>query len=89
MNFKRNRLAIVEACGDGYLNDEEFVLLYDLNRSTNLELPYWEYDPFDLDQMNDDECRSEFRFLKDDIYSLYHHMNFPQEIRCPTGFKVK
>ena len=88
MNIKRNRLAIVEAYGDGYLNDEEFVLLYDLNRSTNLELPYWEYDPFDLDQMNDDECRSEFRFLKDDIYSLYHHMNFPQEIRCPTGFKV-
>ena len=37
-------------------------MLYDLNRSTNLNLPYWDYERFDLDRMNDDECIAEFRF---------------------------
>ena len=33
----------------GDLNDEEYIMLYDLNRSINLDLPYWEYERFDLD----------------------------------------
>ena len=37
-------------------------MLYDLNRSTNLNLPYWDYERFDLDRMSDDECIAEFRF---------------------------
>ena len=44
------------------LNDEEFIMLYDLNRYTNLDLPYWDYERFDVDRMSDDECISEFRF---------------------------
>ena len=38
------------------------LLFYDLNKSSNLELPYWSYDQFDLDLLNDDECKPEFRF---------------------------
>ena len=33
----------------GDLNDEEFILLYDLNRRNNLNLPYWDYPRFVLD----------------------------------------
>ena len=37
------RNVVVEAFGDGLLNDEEFVLLYDLSSSRNLNIPYWQY----------------------------------------------
>lgn len=40
---------------------EEFLLLYDLNKSKNLELPYDEHDKFDLGILCEDECRAEFR----------------------------
>jgi len=89
VNLRQNREALLFAHDGGDINDEEFILLYDLNRSTNLDLPYWDYERFDLDSMNDDECKAEFRFLKDDIYTLYETIDFPQEIECCNGFKVQ
>ena len=49
---------------DGVISEEEFVLLYGENRSKNLDLPYDEYARFDLDEMEDSECISEFRVKK-------------------------
>ena len=49
----RENIAKLHDMGD--LNDEEFIMLYDLNRSINLDLPYWEYERFDLDRMSDDK----------------------------------
>lgn len=51
------------------INAEEFVLLYDLHKPKNPDLPYTNYKCFDLDKMTDDECKIEFRFYKNDIYS--------------------
>ena len=51
-------------------NDEEIALLYDLNSSKNRDIPYWIYQPFDLDTMDDAECKTEFRFHRNDIYNL-------------------
>ena len=62
VNLRENRETILSAHDMGDLNDEEFIMLYDLNRSTNLDLPYWDYERFDLDRMSDDECIAEFRF---------------------------
>ena len=50
------------------IDDDELVLLYDLNSSKNPDFPYWRYDYFDLDKLNDAECKAEFRFLKEHIY---------------------
>ena len=58
------------AHNDNLISEEEFLLLYDLNESNNLELPYWSYDRFDLDLLTDDECKSEFRFYKRDVHLL-------------------
>ena len=58
------------------------MLLYDLNTSNNIDLPYWSYDEFDLDMMSDDECRSEFRFLKNDIFHLTEILHIPNQVRC-------
>ena len=70
------------------LDDEEYVLLYDLNRSTNLELPYWTYYRFDLLVMNEDECKSKFRFLSHDIYRLIDVFGLPEEFTCYNGVTV-
>ena len=82
------RNVIVEAYGNGLLNDKEFVLLYDLSSSRNLNIPYWQYPNFDLDNMQDDECISEFRFLKNDIYGLFDVLGIPEEIICYNGSKL-
>ena len=87
-NLRVNRLAILDSYDRGDLNDEEFLLLYDLNKSTKPDLPYWDHERFDLDKMNDDECKAEFRFRKNDVYTLCEVLNFPEEVRCCTGFKV-
>ena len=49
------------------ISDEEFVLLYDCSFSKNLELPYEEYERFDLEEMADSECRAEFHVNKRDL----------------------
>jgi len=64
------------------IDDEEMLLLYDLNRSKNLDIPYWKYDKFELDSLSDDECKSEFRFLKHDICDLLDVLNLPDKITC-------
>ena len=70
------------------IDDEEFILLYDLNRSHNPDLPYWNYENFDLDNLSDEECKAEFRFFKNDIYNLQEVLNIPEEIVCYNGLKV-
>ena len=57
---------LVNAYFDDLLNDEEFVLFYELNRTRNPPFPYWKYDPFDLNQLTKAECKAEFRIQKQD-----------------------
>ena len=44
------------------INDEEFILLYGVFSSKNLNLPYEDYQRFSFDHMEPDECKAEFRF---------------------------
>ena len=59
---------------------DTFALLYDVNRSKNLDLPYLSYDQFDLDKMCDNECISQFHFWKNDIYVLCEALQIPQQL---------
>ena len=79
----RNQILLAHA--DNLITDEEFVLLYDMNRSKNLELPYRNYLNFDLDAMSDDECWSEFRFYKGDIFRLIDVLHLPDHFTCYNG----
>ena len=65
----------------GVIN-EEFLLLYDVNRSTNLDLLYKYYDSFDFDLLENDECLAEFRFRKQDIPLLADVLQVPDVITC-------
>ena len=85
--FWKEEHLVVEAYDDGLLNDEEFVLLCNLNSSRNLNIPYWQHPNFDLDNMQDYECISEFRFLKDDMYALFDVLGTPKGIIWYNGLK--
>ena len=61
-SLKDVRDQILISHSEGVLNDDELDLLYDLNRSYNLDLPYDSYADFNFDVLEDDECLAEFRF---------------------------
>ena len=84
--FREAREALLLANDLDLIDDEEMLLLYDLNRSKNLDIPYWKYGKFELDSLSDDECKSEFRFLKHDIYTLLDVLNLPHKITCQNRF---
>ena len=82
----RNAILIVNA--ENLIDDEEFLLLYGLNKPKNMEIPYWQYEKFDLDQMNDDECKAEFRFLRNNIHHLRDIIGLPENIILYNGVNV-
>lgn len=76
----RNQLLLSHS--DGLINDEELLLLYDINSSNNLDLPYDLYPHFNFDDLEDDECLSEFRFRKNDIPLLVDVLGIPNVVEC-------
>jgi hypothetical protein len=72
---------LIDAYFDDLLDDEEFVLFYDLNRTRNPPFPYWKYDPFDLNQMTEAECKAEFRVEKQD-------KQYVVQVRDSTSIKI-
>jgi len=75
-NFREAKACIAYAYGSNFINEQEFVLLYDCHKSTNPEFLYWNkrswsldwnYGRFDLDEKSNDECKAEFRFYREDI----------------------
>ena len=85
MKIDNNSLLLLHnACS---LSDQEFLLLYDMNKS-NLILPYWNYPKFNLDSLENDECVSEFRFEKKDAYILGETLENVEPIICYNGTKV-
>ena len=61
MSFEEVRNALVIAFADGYLNEEEFSILYDYYQSVNPLYPYWEFDSFCIDNFSSSECQANFR----------------------------
>ena len=81
-NLRNVRECLLFGFEENPLNDEEFILLYDMNISKNPDFPYWQYDPFDLDGLCDDECKAEFPFLKNNIHLLKDVLQVPEEVVC-------
>ena len=85
MSFKDARDALVLYHDNGVIDDEEFCLLCDVNRSKNPEFPYEEYGKFDLEEMDNSECKAEFRFRKGDIPMLAEALGIPETFTCSQG----
>ena len=82
------RDAIAFAYGSNAIDDVEYVLLYEASKPKNPDIPYFAYDDFNLDNMTDDECKTEFRFFRNDIYNLINVLRVPAELTCYNGLKV-
>ena len=69
-SFKLTRYLLLESYDEGVIDDDEFLLLYNQNRSKNPEFPYKHIGKFDLKDMDDFKCMAEFRCRKSDIEML-------------------
>ena len=67
----------------GVITDEELLLLLAENKSRNPEFSYDVYDRFDLENMEEAECKSEFRVEKHDIPLLAEALGLPDTFTCP------
>ena len=85
MSFQHARDALVLCHDNRVIDDEEFCLLYDANRSKNPEFPYEEYGKFDLEDMDDAEFKAEFHFHKEDIPQLAEVLGLPETFTCSQG----
>ena len=66
-----------------FIDNEEFLVLSDLFEWKNPCFPYEDHSTFNLDEMTESECLSEFRFRKKAI--LADVLGIPETIRCEQG----
>ena len=76
MAFKNVRNLLLINHNDG----DEFVVLYDLSASKNLDFPYDLYGQFDLEELDESESFAEFCFEKRDIRILKEVLQIPDMI---------
>ena len=62
-----------------------FLLLWDANVSKNPDYPVTVYPKLNLDDKDVAEVKTEFRFEKNDIPSLYKVLRIPEVFRCKQG----
>ena len=74
--------AIIRNHNDGFIDDDGFVVLYDLFASKNLDFPYDWYAQLDLEELDESESFAEFRFGKRDIRILKEVLQIPDMVTC-------
>ena len=82
-SFKSARDLLLVGVQEGLLDEEEFLLLHNLNTSSNAEYPYPRLNH--QAKLNDAECKSEFRVEKKDIPFLADVLVIPDTIKYDQG----
>ena len=80
VSFKEITDLAVLSYGMNFINDAEFLLLYNSYSSENLSLPYHLHPEF-----HEDQCLTEFRFKKADIPRPARALQILDGIRCYQG----
>ena len=76
--FRKVRELLLTSFDDGDISEDEFLLLYNVNRSKNPDIPYQNYEHFDL--------LAEFRFRKSDVPAvLKEAMGLPDSYTREQG----
>ena len=81
-SFEETRRRILLAYDDEIIDDDEFILLWDRFTSENPCFPYWDYENFQLDELDPAECKAEFRFEKSDLHDVAEALQIPETFRC-------
>ena len=76
-SFREIRSILLQSFDDGDISEYEFLLLYNVNTSKNPDFLYESYGKFDLSDMDDCECLSEFCFRKSDPPVLSEALHLP------------
>ena len=87
-SFKDNREALVLAFDNNFIAEDEFVLLYQANISKNLIFPHHKYGRFNLENLDEAECFSEFRVQKQDVVRLADALGLPESFICQQRTKA-
>ena len=70
-SFREIRSILLQSFDDGYISEDEFLILYDVNTSKNPDFRNENYGKFDLNDVDDSACLSEFRFRKGDLSAFW------------------
>ena len=70
------------------ISEDELLLLHDVHRLRTPQFPDWRYEKFNLELMEEDECKTEFRVRRDDIHTLTDIFGFPGNFKCYNGVVV-
>ena len=77
--FREVRDLVAVACFEEIIDEDDFLLLWDLHDSKILHFPYEDYGRFELDEMDDSECLAEFRVKKHDLPDLAAALQIPNQ----------
>ena len=70
---------------DNMLSDEEFLVLWENYESKNPDFPWDSYDLFTLVNMDEAECKAEFRVEKNNLQRLAETLQIPGTLKCYQG----
>ena len=84
-SFRETRELLCISHAMGFITDAEFLLLYEENKSDNLDFPYEEYPTFSLPNRNGAECTVNLRVEKHDITRLEDTLQIPTVFKCDQG----
>ena len=81
-SFKEIREFILICFADNVLSDEEFLVLWESCQSKNPDFPWDNYNRFTIEDMDDAECKAEFRVHKRDLPMLAESLGIPASFKC-------
>ena len=84
-SFRETRELLCISRAMGFITDAEFLLLYEENKSDNLDFPYKDYPRFSLQDTNEAECKANFRVEKHHITRLQDALQIPAMFKCDQG----
>ncbi|CAB3999509.1 Hypothetical predicted protein [Paramuricea clavata] len=82
-SFREFRELLVLSYDSKFISDTEFCFLYEYFMSKNPDFCYETYPAFSLDDVEEAECKAEFRVLKQDLPRLR------EALRIPANFKLE
>ena len=70
------------AYSENWISEEELIILLEENTSKNPPFSYKNYERFKLENIEDPECKSDFRVHKNDLVVLAEALQLPEKFIC-------
>lgn len=84
-SFKKVQEMLCLCLIEEIIDEEEFVLLYEAYRASNLPFPHSAYEKFSLANKDPAECKADFRVEKRDIPLLPDALRVAPVFQCRNG----